>query len=339
MNPSHPSTRRKREPRLDAEVLESRALMTGGAGSTFAVIPGTVAKPGDTVAIKVTIDPKHFHIPQGKFTLGIDIAPDPSGGLKPQVVAVKGPKGQPSVQMIHARYDAHLATTTVTPGAPTSAILTPIRLRPGHTNEPVTYEVDVRGSAGTTGKFVLGFYLPGDAKGTGTVTPQDIQVITAALNAGAGSAKYSFDADANRDGRITRTDLRYAQGNLGVSTDITPVVSANLDPAGILDATQRISRTNSAKFTGTLTPGASVKFEDANQRVPSVSTTADDKGNYALTVKLAEGQNTFKVTTVDAFGQTITGTLAPVTYNTSPPVTMSSFKAVKQPTATINVKS
>ena len=36
-------------------------------------------------------------------------------------------------------------------------------------------------------------------------------------------------------------------------------------------------------------------------------------------VPLGDGSNTFNVTTTDAFGQSITGQIAPVTYSTNPP--------------------
>ena len=44
-------------------------------------------------------------------------------------------------------------------------------------------------------------------------------------------------------------------------------------------------------------------------------TTADATGNYSIIVPLVRGTNTFQVTSTDAFGQTIQGNLAPVTYN------------------------
>src|SRR3954449_10383838 len=39
---------------------------------------------------------------------------------------------------------------------------------------------------------------------------------------------------------------------------------------------------------------------------------ADNSGNYSITVPLVPGTNTFQVSSSDAFGQKITGTIAPV---------------------------
>jgi hypothetical protein len=313
--------------------------MTAGAGNTFAVLPGTVTTAGGTTAVKFTIDPAHFHLPNGKFTLGIDVAPDPTGTLHPLIAAVRGPNGDIVPQTFHSIYDPHLTNTQVGLGAGTSAVLTPIQIKASNRNAPVTYEVDVKGVAGSSGKFLLGFYLPGDANGDGVVNQSDITIVKSELGAKAGGAKYTFDADVNRDGRIGPIDLRYTQQNQGVSTDITPVVSANLDPTGMLDVSARETRQPTAHFTGTLTPGASVKFAEVNNKVKPVATTADAKGNYTLTVPLALGSNTFHVTTQDAFGQSITGTLAPVNYSTAPAVTPATLATVVPSSPAVTVKS
>ncbi len=47
--------------------------------------------------------------------------------------------------------------------------------------------------------------------------------------------------------------------------------------------------------------------------------TADATGNYSIMVPLGNGSNTFKVTTSDAFGQSITGEISPVTWSANPP--------------------
>jgi hypothetical protein len=340
MNPSHPTSRRKREVRLIPEALESRELLTGSGGSTFAVLPGTVAQPGGVTAIKFTIDPAHFLAPKGKLTLGIDIAPDPTASLKPSIVGVKDAHGH-ALRVTHSVYDTHLSSTSASPGKPTTALLTTLKLNSGKVTGPQTYEVDVRGLSGSSGKFLLGFFLPGDANGDGVVNQADINALTPDLGALGGSTKYNFDADANRNGRIDATDLRITAQNMGVSTDITPTVSANLDPNGMLDVNQRVTRNPSAKFTGNLTPGATLAFSDPSGKIQTVTATADAKGDYSVTVPLAPGQNTFKVSTKDAFGQNITGTLSPVTYDTNPPVTAASqAKIVSQISTTpVTVKS
>jgi hypothetical protein len=338
MNPSNPKSRRHREVRPAPEALETRSLLTGGAGSTFAVLPGVVAKTGDLTAVKFTIDPKDFHLPAGKMSLGIDVAPDPTSGLTPQIVGVVSSEGR-LVPTSRSIYDRKLSSPQATPGKPTSAVLTTVKLDPAKPTAPVSYVVDVRGLSGTTGKFLLGFYLPGDANGDGKVDQTDITAIKAAMGAVGGSSKYSFDADANRNGRVSATDLRTAMMNQGVSTDISPVVSANLDANGMLDVTQRTTRNPSATFSGTASPGASVKFTEVNGLVKPVSTTVNATGSYSITVPLAVGSNTFQVATADSFGQTISGTLSPVNYSNNPPVTAASQAALaSQATPAVTVK-
>ena len=57
-----------------------RALLSGGAGDTFALISGTIDKPGGTTAIQFTIDPAHFTLPRHTLALGIDVSPGPRLG-------------------------------------------------------------------------------------------------------------------------------------------------------------------------------------------------------------------------------------------------------------------
>jgi hypothetical protein len=343
MNPSDPSTRRKRGARPAPEALESRSLMTGGAGNTFAIIPGTIATAGQVAAVKFTIDPTHFHLPAGgKLTLGIDVAPDPTGTARPTIVAVRDASGR-AFAVHHATYDPHIPNSkTNSTSRTTTAVLTTLTLKPGSPNAPTTYEVDVKGLQGSTGKVLLGFYLPGDANGDGKVDPTDVNLIKGDVGALSSSSKYSFDADANRNGRIGLDDLRTAEQNLGASTDIAPVVAANLDPAGMVDVSQRATRAPSAHFTGTLTPGAAIKFTETAGKVQPVATTADAQGNYSITVPLGEGSNIFQVTTLDAFGQSISGTLAPVNYSPAPvvtPATIAATAAQAGPNASITVKN
>jgi hypothetical protein len=56
-----------------------------------------------------------------------------------------------------------------------------------------------------------------------------------------------------------------------------------------------------------------------DSKTPPVSTQADATGNYTVTASLADGSNLFRVNATDAFGQTISGLLAPVTYQANPP--------------------
>ena len=161
----------------------------------------------------------------------------------------------------------------------------------------------MRGGAKTTGAYLLGFYLPGDVAGTGTVTTADLQTIKSDLGATPSSSNYSFDADVNRDGKISPADLAFASMNLGAKTTISPIITVNLDPATDGPLNDRITNHNPVHFTGTATPNATVTFTEINSNSPGATTTADGSGNYSIMVPLGNGSNTFQVTTTDAFGQ------------------------------------
>ncbi|GAC1451740.1 MAG: hypothetical protein NVSMB9_36690 [Isosphaeraceae bacterium] len=335
MNPSHPSNRRRRESGPAPEVLESRSLMTGGAGNTFAILSGEITKPNQPAAIKFTIDPAHFTIPKGKFILGIDVAPDPNSGLSPRIVSLSDAKGHVVSRPSHSVYDAHVKSAQITPGSSTSAVVTPVRVNAANPHAPVTYTVSVKGVRGSTGKFLMGFYLPGDLKGTGTVTAEDMKGVQSVLGSRSRDKNYNFDADMNRDGRVGPIDLAYTRQNLGVSTNISPVVSAVLDHADETTPNSRAVRKDTAHFTGSATPGAAVKFEEIGKLTQPVATTADAKGNYEIHVPLGEAKNTFKITTVDSFGQSIEGTIPPVTRIPSEAVTLESLAALTRQTVPI----
>ena len=88
MNSSDSSTRRQRRPQLTPELLEDRSLKTGGAGGTFAVINGDITTAYQPAQIKFTIDPTHFTVPKGKFTLGIDVVAANSSTVQPEIFSV-----------------------------------------------------------------------------------------------------------------------------------------------------------------------------------------------------------------------------------------------------------
>ena len=270
--------------------------------------------------VKFTIDPTHFTIPKGKFTLGVDIVKDPTSTLKPMIGAVDNANGIAVMGVKHSTYAAKLPSTAVRSGSATSAVLTPIQMDSKNPNGTVTYSVKVKGLQGTTGKFLLGFYLPGDANGDGKVNSTDLATVKKEVGLTGGTTNYSFDADSNRDGRIGMNDMTIAKQNMGVSTTISPTITANLDPASVTTMTARVTTARVVHFMGTTTPGAAVKYAEIAGLSQPVATTADSKGAYNVYATLGDGSNTFKVTTLDAFGQSISGTIAPVTFQTNPAV-------------------
>ncbi len=98
--------------------------------------------------------------------------------------------------------------------------------------------------------FLLGFYLPGDANGNGMVNKADIQLVKSEMNTN-NRPKYNFNADTNRDGRIGKIDLAFTLQNQGVSTTISPVVSANWDTTNSIGTSgTQVTNVPSAHFTG-----------------------------------------------------------------------------------------
>jgi hypothetical protein len=213
---------------LQVEALEPRCLLAAGGGNTFAVVSGVVNTPGGTVAIPFTLDPARFVRPHGAMVLGIDVVSQPGSGIKPLVTSVLDPHGAIVPQAIESIYDPHLTHAQVAAGAATRAVLAPIVPLPHQPQVPAVYTIKVTAESHSTGAFVLGFYLPGDADGDGVVDNEDLRIIRAARGSRVGDPTYRFDADANRDGRIGPIDLAYAQQNLGVRVMVTPTNPALL---------------------------------------------------------------------------------------------------------------
>jgi Dockerin type I domain len=305
---------------LAPDFLEDRVVLSAGQGSTFAIIPGTVATAGQVSTVNFMLNPTMFTTPKrnGDIELGIDVAAaSPTSSttaatLEPQIVSVTDASGH-TIRVQHSKYDPKVAKANKLGDAQTSASLVTLKL-PATGQPSVEYSVQVKGLASTTGTYLLGFYLPGDVAGTGQVTNADLKTIKKDKGMTAESANYNFDADVNRDGVINGQDLSLAKKALGESTAVSPVVSVNLNPASN-PAADRTVPFSSVNFTGNATPGATVTFLD-QQGGASTSTTADAQtGDYSINVPLVTGSNTFTVTTLDAFGQSITGAITPVVYS------------------------
>jgi len=306
------------------EVLEDRMVLSAGEGSTFAIMPGTVTTAGQVSTINFKIDPTEFTSPKknGDIVIGIDIAPaTPTSAststtttptLKPEIVSITDALTGRVIRAQHTTYDRKVAKADKLGNSPTSAVL--VTLKVPATGQPATnYSVQVKGLAQSTGGYLIGFYLPGDVAGTGTVTKSDIQTIKKDHGMTAQSTNYSFDADVNRDGIINNADVQIARENLGASTKISPVVSVNLDPASD-PAANRTTTLSTVHFAGDTTPGATVTFLDQSGGSTTMA-TADSTGAYSIMVPLVSGSNTFTVTTQDGFGQSITGAITPVVYS------------------------
>lgn len=298
---NHGAKRSRRTPR--AELLETRDLMTGGAGNTFALVPGTIAAPGGLSSVPFAISKSSFALPKNTVALGVDVAAPAGSTLRGRITHVTSPGLTPKSLVHSPRSTAVIATLQLTP-----------RKAGAHSNHKVAVKAEGR----TSGKFLVGFYLPGDVNGNGKVTNSDLNAVRRLQGSVSGDSRYNFDADSNRDGRINKADLALAQVNLGVRTNITPVVTADLDPASDTGvAGDRVTTKSAVKFSGTTSPRASVTYELVQPAgalaQSSYTTKADTRGAYSIDVPLVAGSNTFKVTSTDSFQQTISGQLYPVT--------------------------
>jgi hypothetical protein len=321
MYPTRPSDRRRRRARLQPEALETRNLMTSGAGNTFAIMNETFASAGQKLVVPFTYQPSLMTLnAKHQITLGIDVASQSGSTAKGKIVGVEDLQTHKMIPMTRANYVKTVQLANPANGKQATAVTVTLKLTAAQAASPHNYAVVVQSQGGTTGAFLVGFYLPGDTAGTGTVSNSDLTTIKQDMNVNASSQNYVFAADSNRDGVINNTDQRIAQQNLGASVKVTPVVAATLSPVSDSGLQDRITNIQTITFGGTATPGATVTYTDTDNTAPTTTATADAAGNYTLQIPLGAGANTFKVTSSDAFGQVISGQISPVTYSlTAPP--------------------
>jgi hypothetical protein len=291
---------------LGAELLESRDLLTGGVGSLFAVIPATVPNAGSTVDIPFTLAADQFHAPRGHFTLGIDVS---AVSGSPMIVSVDNAQLRTLHRATHAQYDP-IVSAKLAGRTQTSAAVVDVALSQHLTHDAVRITED----PGSSGFLRLGFYLPGDINGDGTVTRADIQAIQSSMGARYGDPRYSIDADSNRDGLISKNDVTIARRNLGVRTTVTPVFTLSPDPAAGINSHTGLTTVQNLTFVGTATPGATIVLDQQQAAVPPVGGSADASGNVRIVAHLSAGINTFKATMTDEFGQKTTLMTLPVRY-------------------------
>ena len=327
MKTSKGTPRAQRRRSLTPELLEDRMVLSAGQGSTFAIIPDAIQTAGKANSTSFTISPDLFKAGSalhGKMLLGIDVTaitpagssgsnlPSTATAVKPEIVSVTSSSGQ-VIPAQHTHYFGKIAKANHLGNTPTSASLFEVKVPTG-SQAPETYTVQVKGLMHSTGRYLLGFYLPGDTSGAGTVTQNDVTTVKSLLGDAATSSNYNFNADVNRNGIINNQDTRLVRQNLGASTQVSPVVSVNLDPNSD-PAMNRTTPYSSVHFAGKVTPGATVVFANQSNNNATTSTTADSTGAYSIMVPLVSGSNTFSVTTKDAFGQSITGSISPVVYS------------------------
>lgn len=336
MRPSRPEDRRRRQATPRPEMLETRQLLTGGAGNTFAIMPANIASAGAKAVVPFAYSPTVMTLtPRHQITLGVDVAAQSGSKVIPRILGIENLQTHRMMPIVRSNYVRSVHRVSLQPGDKTTAVLTTLHLTPAQARSTQNYAVVVQGIGGTTGQLLVGFYLPGDALGNGAVNGADVAAIKQDMNVKANSPNYVFAYDANRDGTINRNDLRIAESNLGASVTVTPVVSANLNPASDSGIQDRITNIQTVMFDGKATPFAKVTYTDLNNSAPTTSTTADVNGMYALKVPLGPGDNTFQVSATDAFGQTITGVISPVTYSMNAPAVATPSNIPATPTVNL----
>lgn len=314
MNPSRPN-RKPRTSNFAPEMLETRQMLTGGVGSTFAILPATITKAGGQASVSFSLNPAYFTDPGNKsFVLGIDVAAGTNSTAVPMISSVTTPTGK-NLGVAHAVFDSAVKRSgAASTSKMSTATLVTIPGLEAKTAKSFTYKVNVTGLQKTSGDVLVGFYLPGDADGSGTVNQADINAIKYGLgtNASDTTGKYAFDADANRDGQIDAKDIAIATKDLGVGTTVSPVISANVTPSQMVDPKARVTNLNHVTITGAATPNSVITYSETGSTPLTV--VADKTGAYTVNVPLLTGANTFSVSTSDAFDQKITGSINSITY-------------------------
>ena len=172
------------------------------------------------------IESGHFTVPKGRLTLGVDVVADTGSTVSPQIVSVS--KGGLHVAMTGVPHGPHASAKAV--AASPHAVLATINLPHKGTAFSASFTTKIAATSKTSGDYLLGYYLPGDVSGDGKVDASDLATIKSLVGKTVNDTAYNFDADSNRDGKITMADYSIAKKNLGVSTTITPDFTANLDP-------------------------------------------------------------------------------------------------------------
>ncbi|MFM1802975.1 MAG: hypothetical protein RJA81_2327 [Planctomycetota bacterium] len=301
---------------IQSSELERRDVPASSTGNTFAILPGEIASSGQSAAIKVNVTKDLFTLPKGRALIGVAVAPTTDNTVSPQISSVTNDKNQ-NVGASEGGNRNQASIQAAVQNNSTKPSLFNVRLN--RRMGSASYQVNVTDSGNNAGGFLSGFYLPGDASGDLKVDRNDVAAIKSLNGTTASDAAYNFNADSNRDGIINHSDVRIARQNIGVAVKVQPVITARLDPASDSGDADRITDIRDVTFQGIATPGSTITYTEVSNKIPPVSTTTDASGNYSLVISLGDGINTFRVTSVDTFGQSISGTLSPVTYQQNPP--------------------
>ena len=274
--------------RAELESLESRRLLAAGQNAFYSV-SGMLSARGERDEIPIEVARDTFDLPGGRVLLSISVAATSPGRLDPdsarviptRIGTVHGERLRPDT----ARGRDSLALVDVGRGE---------------------YVAVVQAQRRTVGAYRLDVGLAGDADANHRVDERDLALISALQRRRAGRSGYLVDADVDRDGRIGRADLDTASRNLGASWGLAEAFTARLDPDSDPNGDLRVIRPDVAVI-GRASPGATVSLDLGTDSTPDRSTRADSSGNYRFDVRLAHGENSFRVREADdpAGGETV----------------------------------
>jgi hypothetical protein len=276
------------------EQLEGRDLLAASTANVFAQFQGEITQPFEKQSVEIFLIPGNFQLGFGPANVGFLARPVDNSQLAPVPVKIESlnpfNRGM-AMPILESR-----------PGLPDGGSIALAHLKRG------AYKVEVGGSGETIGKWQLDVFLAGDVNGDFRVSNSDIAALETALSERNASPELLAVGDSNRDGIITISDLRVAQGNLGAATPIRPLtVTAQLTAASDtgIAGDNRVG-TPEVEIVGLALPKAHVSldvdgdgFDDGHAVVKSHS----EEASFELDARLRPGVNTIRVMTSDNFGQ------------------------------------
>src|SRR5262245_49780733 len=85
------------------ESLETRQVLSAGAGNTIAILPAVITQADKPASVDFTIAPSSFSSPRGSLLLGIDTVAPSNSNAKPTVTAVSENSGAKVQHSSYAR--------------------------------------------------------------------------------------------------------------------------------------------------------------------------------------------------------------------------------------------
>ena len=258
-------------------------------GSTFAIMPGTVDTAGQVSSVQFKIDPSDVHPGTGRQDHAGHRCRRRSQHVDSAGDRLRQGRERPGRQgLIHSgiRLDRQVEEA----GEPiSSAGLSGFRCpRP---DRPPRSTPCRSGTYETTGNYLVGFYLPGDATGTGTVTRPICRRSCPSWGHGR-----LVQVHLRRRCQSRRQDLaRRPPGRLqepGGEDDGQPRDRRQSRPGEDGPLHSRITNFRTVHFTGSSTPGATVTFTEVKSNSPARRPRPTPRATTASWFRSATGRTT-----------------------------------------------